>query len=176
MRLLFEQDKKDYDNSMPRFVRPSVRGIIIRDGKVAMVHSLKYDYYKFPGGGMEPEEDRITTLRREVREETGLEVIPESIREYGCVHRVQKSGYGDVLVQDNFYYLCEVQREILSQNLDVYEAEEEFTLEFVTPGHAIQTNRAPEHGAIAEDITFDLMVEREVKVLERLMEEGYISG
>ena len=47
MRLLFEIDTKDYDPNGKPFVRPSVRGIIIRDGKVAMVHSLKYDYYKF---------------------------------------------------------------------------------------------------------------------------------
>ena len=41
MRLLFEIDTKDYDPNGKAFVRPSVRGIIIRDGKVAMVHSLK---------------------------------------------------------------------------------------------------------------------------------------
>ena len=32
MRLLFEIDTKDYDPNGKAFVRPSVRGIIIRDG------------------------------------------------------------------------------------------------------------------------------------------------
>lgn len=42
MRALFEIDTKDYDPKGPAFVRPSVRGIILRDGKVAMVrHSDK---------------------------------------------------------------------------------------------------------------------------------------
>ena len=72
MRLLFELDKKDYDPNGSRFVRPSVRGIIIKDGKVAMIHSQKYNYYKFPGGGMEKNEDQISTLLREVKEEAGL--------------------------------------------------------------------------------------------------------
>ena len=44
VRALFEIDTKDYDPNGTAFVRPSVRGIILRDGKVAMVHSLKYDY------------------------------------------------------------------------------------------------------------------------------------
>lgn len=90
MRLLFEIDTKDYDPNGKAFVRSSVRGIIIRDGKVAMVHSLKYDYYKFPGGGMEDGESLEESLLREVAEESGLQVILPSIREYGLVHRVQK--------------------------------------------------------------------------------------
>ena len=91
MRALFDIDTKDYDPKGPAFVRPSVRGIILRDGKVAMVHSLKYDYYKFPGGGIEAGETRPQALVREVAEESGLQVLPKSIREYGLVHRVQKS-------------------------------------------------------------------------------------
>ena len=90
MRLLFEMDAKDYDPDGKVFSRPSARGIIIRDGKIAMVHSLKYDYYKFPGGGIEKGESPEQTLQREVAGEAGLQVIPQSIREYGLVHRVQK--------------------------------------------------------------------------------------
>lgn len=66
MRLLFTMDAKDYDSSAKPIIRPSVRGIIIRGGKVAAVHSLEYDYYKFPGGGIEKGENRLDTLLREV--------------------------------------------------------------------------------------------------------------
>ena len=82
MRLLFDMDKKDYDPDGTKFFRPSVRGIIVRGGKLALVHSLKYDYYKFPGGGIDDGETHTATLVREVREETGLNVLPESVREY----------------------------------------------------------------------------------------------
>ena len=64
MRLLFEMDAKNYDPNGTVFSRPSVRGIILRDGTVAMVHSLKYDYYKFPGGGIEPGEDHLADMWR----------------------------------------------------------------------------------------------------------------
>lgn len=91
MRLLFEIDTKDYDPNGTPFIRHSARCIHIKNGLVAMVHSIKYDYYKFPGGGIEKGEGPIDALIRETQEEAGLAVIPESVREYGYVHRVQKS-------------------------------------------------------------------------------------
>ncbi len=51
MRILFEMDKKDYVPNGSVFSRPSARAIIIKDGKIAMVYSKKYNYYKFPVGG-----------------------------------------------------------------------------------------------------------------------------
>lgn len=175
MRLLFEMDRKDYDPAGSRFERPSVRGIIVRDGKVAMVHSKKYDYYKFPGGGIEPGEDQCATLIREVKEESGLIVIPESIREFGWVHRIQKGSVDDIFVQDNYYYLCEAEQTVEQQKLDDYEAEEEFMLEFVTPQTVIEVNRREEHGEKSGKPLFVTMIEREARVMEMLVEEGMIG-
>lgn len=170
MRLLLEIDTKDYNIHGKAFVRPSVRGIIIRDGKIGMVHSLKYNYYKFPGGGIEHGENHYEALIREVREESGLIVIPDSIREYGLVHRVQKGEKEDVFIQDNYYYLCETESEVMPQNLDDYEADEHFTLEFTTPMLAIIINRKEEHGPKDQ-----IMLEREARVLEFLIQEGYFK-
>ncbi|MDE5598256.1 MAG: NUDIX domain-containing protein, partial [Lachnospiraceae bacterium] len=68
MRMLFEIDKKDYVRNGSVFSRPSARGIIIKAGKIAMVHSKKYNYYKFPGGGIEADESKEDALIREVLE------------------------------------------------------------------------------------------------------------
>ena len=174
MRLLFTMDRKDYDDSMPRFVRPSVRAIIRRGGEIAMVHSLKFDYYKFPGGGMEPGQDQIETLLRETREETGLQVLPETVRSYGRVYRAQNSGRGDVLIQENYYYLCEASEEVTTRNLDDYELEEAFTLEFVTAQHAVETNRRAVSGILAEDPIYAAMAWREMRVLQMLAEENMV--
>lgn len=171
MRVLFEIDRKDYDPNGSVCVRPSVRGVIIRGGKLAMIHSLKYDYYKFPGGGAEEGEDHTATLLREVREESGLRVIPESIREYGYVHRVQKGWVEDVFVQDNYYYLCGAEDMVASQELDEYEDEERFTLEFVTAQEAIAVNRTHHHGEKEGNARFQVMLERESRVLELLRDE-----
>ena len=172
MRLLFEIDTKDYDPNGRAFVRPSARALILREGKIAMVHSLKYDYYKFPGGGIEDGEDPVQALIREVREEAGLVVRPETVREYGCVHRVQKSDRGDAdfFVQDNFYYLCETEPDPLPQRLDDYEAYERFTLEFVAPDDAISANRRSDHGPKDPN-----MIKREERVLELMKREGFFN-
>ena len=146
MRLLFTIDTKDYRLDGTSLIRPSVRSIIIQDHKVAMVHSLKYDYYKFPGGGLEEGETQEEALIRETQEEVGLIVKPESIRPQGYVHRIQKGLHKDVFIQDNYYYLCEVEDQKVKQNLDGYEANEHFTREFVAPEKAIFVNRNLDHG------------------------------
>ena len=173
MRLLFDMDLHNYNSCTHSFVRNSARSIIIRNGKIAMIHSRKYDYYKFPGGGIEQEEDPADAMIRETREEAGLVVIPETVREYGYVHRIQKSDSdpAEVFVQDNFYYLCSVQDEVVSQELDGYESKENYTLEFVDPIAAIQKNRN-----VGQSPYNRLMFEREAQVLEMLIEEGYLPG
>ena len=155
MRLLFEMDKKDHADCTHTFVRNSARSIMIRNGKAAMIHSLKYDYYKFPGGGIEEGETPVEALIRETREEAGLVIIPETIREYGFVHRIQKSSTDETecFVQDNYYYLCK--------------AEEAYTLEYVDPMIAIEKNRS-----VTESPYDRMMFEREARVLELLMAEG----
>lgn len=55
-RILFELDKKDYISNGNVFSRPSARAFIIKDGKIAIVYSKKYNYYKFPGEGIEADE------------------------------------------------------------------------------------------------------------------------
>ena len=169
MRLLFDMDKKDYQNCTHSFVRNSARSIIIENGRIAMVHSLKYDYYKFPGGGIEQGEDPIEAMIRETREESGLTVIPESVTEYGFVHRIHKSDTDETecFVQDNFYYLCDVRKDAGDQQLDDYEAQEDYTLEFVEPKTAIIKNRST-----ANTPYNPMMFEREARVLEMLISEG----
>ena len=169
MRKLFEIDFKDYDPNGTKCFRPSMRAIIVRDGRLAMIHSLKFDYYKFPGGGAEEGESPIETLVREVREEAGLNVIPETVKEFGYVYRIQKGRIEDMFIQNNYYYLCDVEEKSTSTDLDDYEAEEGFTLEFVTADEAIQVNSTHFHGELNDH--WAAMLQRETRVLGILKEE-----
>ena len=169
MRTLFPLDRKDYSDSDPIRNRHSVRGIIIRNGKIAMAHVTKFGYYKFPGGGSEGTETKIETLIREVREESGLVVKPETARPYGMVTRVQKSRSGDKYCQDNFYYLCDALDQIASQELTEKESENGYKLEFVDPNEAIRASRATES---YKDQFAGLSIDRECMVLEHLIADG----
>ena len=167
MRLLFVMDRGDWQENGKPFCRPSARAIIIRDGKVAMVFSRKYGHYKFPGGGIRAGESREEALLREAREEAGLVLDPASVRPYGFVHRVEKGNREPVYVQENYYYLAEASGTV-PQELDEYEAEEGYTLRWVSPREGIETDRALSN---AYKIKYRTMLEREARVLEMLTAE-----
>ncbi|MCI9552433.1 MAG: NUDIX domain-containing protein [Acutalibacter sp.] len=169
MRLLFEMDRKDYCQCTHSFIRNSARSIVIKNQKAAMIHSLKYGYYKFPGGGIEDGENPLDAMIRETREEAGLVVLPGTVKEYGYVHRIQKSDRDarECFVQDNYYYLCKAEENVVPQTLDDYEAEENYILEYVAPKFAIRQNRQVIQGPDNQ-----MMLEREARVLELLIAEG----
>jgi len=79
MDTLLVMDMKNYDESLPRFLREAVRAIIFSNGKIAMVKSEKEGYYKFPGGGIKNGETHEEALIRETLEETGLSISASSI-------------------------------------------------------------------------------------------------
>ena len=171
MRELFTIDKKNYFENGTVGKRPSVRGIIIKENKIALMHSLKYDYYKLPGGGIEEGEDLTQTLIREVKEESGLVVKESSIKEFGYVRRIEKGLFEDIFIQENYYYLCDVEDNIEEQSLDDYEEEEKFVLEYTTLEHAIDINSNGNHGQKADSENFTGMIERENKVFEIVKNE-----
>ena len=169
MRCLFEIDLKDYEGCTKVFRRPSARAVILKGDKIALVYATEEKYYKFPGGGIHEDEDKKEALIREVRKETGLNVIPESIREYGSVLRKQKSEKADdtVFEQENYYYLCETEDTQGAQDLDEYEKDAGFMLVYADIDEAIKAN-----GIFTSDSKADeIMIDRERRVLEMIKEE-----
>lgn len=165
MKQLLEIDLKDYENCDKIFRRPSVRAIILKDNnKIALVYSKKEKYYKFPGGGIKQDEDKKEALVREVREEVGLIVIPESICEFGSVMRRQRSNVSPntIFEQENYYYTCKTKNQIVDQELDNYEAEAGFILKFVSLDEAILVNSTYK----SENYFNEIMIMRETKVLQ----------
>ena len=169
MRELFKLDLKDYEDLKDYYIRPSARAIIIKNHKVALVYSKKFDYYKFPGGGIKTNEEIIDALIREVKEEVGLNVIKDTVKEYGKVLRIQRSDYNTIFYQENYYYLCDVDDEISNQKLDDYELEEGFSLVYVNPLEASCKNYSKKL-----DKMMQVMIERDALVLEMLVIEGII--
>ena len=92
MNTIFTIDQKDYSEEMPLTERYAVRALICKNGLWAMQKSAAGDY-KIPGGGVEEGESYEEALIREVREETGLLVIPDSIREIGEVLEIRRDSF-----------------------------------------------------------------------------------
>lgn len=107
MKKLLVFDSENYNDSMPVFERFGVRAVIFRDGKMAMQQSAAGEY-KIPGGGVEGGETHAETLLREVREEVGLLVIPESIKEIGEIEEIREDVFckGQKFINHSYYYIC----------------------------------------------------------------------
>ncbi len=123
MQELFRMDRQNYNPEGTVYRRPSARAIILKDGKVLLNYLSKFDCYEFPGGGIESGETPKLALQREVAEETGRIVIPESIREYGIVIRRQQDSLdpNGLFEQENYYYFCDVTDECVPRKPDEHE-------------------------------------------------------
>lgn len=177
MKNLFTLDIKNYFPHWNKNKRDSSRGIIISGGKkdlplsqndkISLVFAKNQGYYKFPGGGINADEDKIEALIREVSEETGLTIIRESIKEFGKVTRYQKSTHTEntIFEQESFYYFAEVENETHEQNLDSYEKDAGFELRTVTIKEAIDANMQ-----FKSKDSFDLlMIARDTSILQILI-------
>ncbi|MBO2516091.1 MAG: NUDIX hydrolase [Clostridiales bacterium] len=175
MKIIKEFDYKDYKVNGTVGIRPSVRAIIIRDGKLALVYNEKYDYYAFAGGGIEDHETREEALIREIREELGLNVIPASIKEYGLVVRKEKGSFDDLFIQENYYFMCEVSSDHIAQQLDDYEEAELYGLRWITAEEAIETNKTHDHSNQEDSECCERLIERQIWMMNRLISEGWFK-
>ena len=104
----------------------------------------KFGIYAFPGGSLEDGESNHEALIREVKEEAGLIVKPQSIKEYGTATEIRKGLWdNEIFEQHDFYYTCDAEDTILEQ--DLTEEEKEFSsyqLEFVSLDKAVSVNES----------------------------------
>ena len=123
MKELFRMDRQDYRPEGKVYERPSARAVILKDGKVLLNYVSKFDCYEFPGGGIEAGETPEQAVQREVTEETGRIVVPESVREFGIVIRRQQDSKDPdgIFEQENYYYFCDVTDECVPRKPDEHE-------------------------------------------------------
>lgn len=58
-------------------LRPGIYAVLVRNSSVLLTHQMEPDpEYQLPGGGIDPGEDPIPALHREVLEETGWRIGP----------------------------------------------------------------------------------------------------
>lgn len=90
-------------------------GVVVRDGKVAVVHRPRYDDWSLPKGKLDPGEDFLAAAIREVREEIGAEVRVG--RELPAVEYADHEGRRKLVR----YWLMEAERVDFTPNEEVDE-------------------------------------------------------
>lgn len=173
MKVLLEIDKKNYDPSWPCVVREAVRAIVLRGDKLALVKSGTEGWYKFPGGGVEKGESQEAAVLRETREETGLVLLPESVRPFGIVRELRRarSGKEEWFEHRSYCYWADAQDQVVAQSLEGDEAELQFELAWVGIQEAYETNKR-----ILEQRGGAPFLLRETRVLELLLDEERTDG
>lgn len=108
MKRILVMDEKNYSTDLDEIYRVAVRGIIFIDGKLLMIEN-DFGEVKLPGGGIDSGEDDCKALVREVKEETGYDVILESIVPFGEIEEKRLSVREPMIWhQISRLYFCDV--------------------------------------------------------------------
>lgn len=145
MERLLLLDAKDYDDDKDVWARIAVRGIVFIGDKLLLLNDNKGEV-SLPGGGQDEGESDADTLIREIREETGYSVIPDTIRPFGYIEEKRrdfKSYHDDrIFHQISRLYFCEVSAECGETQLSNQEKIYGMRTAMYTLDEAIAKNRA----------------------------------
>lgn len=104
-----------------------VSAIILRERKILLIHRIKNgeEYWVFPGGGMEDTETPEEGIVREVKEETGLDVLN---------YHLAFMAYNEASKKEEPFYFCDVSEgepEIIGEEKDKNTPDNSYQLEWV---------------------------------------------
>ncbi|GAB3406594.1 hypothetical protein GCM10027515_21390 [Schumannella luteola] len=112
---------------------PGVSAVIERDGSYLLARTPGDDRWGIVGGGMEPVEEPVDALRREVREELGIEiVVGELLGAYGGESLVFEYPNGDVVSYATMAWSCALPDGVTDAQLRI-EREELTEVAWLTP-------------------------------------------
>ncbi len=101
--------------------RQAVRVITFnKSGQIAIIHAKRDNYYKLPGGGIDPGEDHLVAVQREMQEETGALI---RVRVGGCVATTEE--FRNDLHQISFCYCADLVDDAGAPTLTEEEADDQ---------------------------------------------------
>lgn len=161
MRILATFDADNYQDTNEVYEKYSVRAVIMREGKLAMQCDGTGEY-KLPGGGMEAGESRMQTLIREVKEETGLHVIEETVTELGEMIEIHRDIFEPAkkYICHSLFYYCKVVDGLQDMpHLTASERAKGYELKWATPQEICARNSANQRDSwIIRDTAFVRML------------------
>lgn len=118
-------------------VRKASRGILVNDGKLAVLFVSKENYHKLPGGGIEAGETNKDAFIREVKEETGCDckVIDDDNQNSVVIETRDRFK----LLQISYIFFSGIVGEPKELHLEQSEIDEGFELQWIPIDQVIKT-------------------------------------
>lgn len=151
------------------YERAAARGIILDGQDILLIYTKRYNDYSFPGGGVDPGEDLIHGLLRELSEETGAQNI-EVKSAFGAYEEYRPSYYegSDVVHMLSYFYVCTADRQLGQAHPEDYEIKNGSEPVWVNIHEAIAHNQKVMDD---KEDSMGLSIDRETRVLKLIVDE-----
>lgn len=154
------------------FERIATRAIVLKEDKILLLYTARYDDYTLPGGGVDVGEDLVSGFKRELLEETGAKNI-RNIKEFGLYEEYRpwyKNDF-DIMKMQSYCFSCEIDEQLGETNFEDYEIKNGMHVVWLPIVDAIKHNER----IIAESSKKGMSVERELFLLKLIQNELILS-
>jgi len=151
------------------FTRLATRAIVIKQGKILLMFTERYNDYSLPGGGVDLGEELTDGLKRELSEETGAQQV-SNIQPFGLFeeYRPHKSlkhrSECSIMHMLSYCYTCDIADQLGKNKLEDYEVNNGMRVCWVEIEEAIQHNLH----TIEHDKKQGLSIQRETYLLQQI--------
>lgn len=102
--------------------RHAARGIVLRQDRILLLFTERYNDFSLPGGGVDGDEEIQIALKRELEEETGARDVRVQ-EHYGFIEEYRphwKPEY-DLMHMTSHFFVCAVAPELAAARMESYE-------------------------------------------------------
>lgn len=151
------------------FTRIATRAIVIKNQKILLMFTERYNDYSLPGGGVDSNEALIDGLKRELSEETGAKGI-HNIQPFGLYeeYRPHKSTKyftdGSMMHMLSYCYTCDIEDSLGENKLEDYEINNGMHVRWVDIQEAIDHNNE----TMKNDAKQGLSIQRETYLMSKI--------
>ncbi|MEX1197442.1 MAG: NUDIX domain-containing protein [Pseudohongiellaceae bacterium] len=149
--------------------RHAARGIVLREDRILLLFTERYNDFSLPGGGVDRDEDIQVALMRELEEETGARDVQVQ-EHWGYIEEYRphwKPEY-DLMHMTSHFFVCEVAPELETVRMESYEIANGMKPVWISVEEAMNHNRQV---MSRQEQSMGQSIQRETFVLERISRE-----
>ncbi len=170
MKLLKELVHPDLSSCEGRILRRhAARGIVLREDKILLLFTERYNDFSLPGGGVDGDEDIQVALKRELEEETGARDV--QVHSYfGFIEEYRpywKPEY-DLMHMTSHFFVCDIAPEQAEVRMESYEIANGMKPIWISVNEAMHHNLQV---MSRMEKTMGQSIQRETFMLEKIAQE-----